>query len=274
MHPVPMMRAETACALNAARAAGAILRRRENAEIVHSKGELDIVTGADLAAEDAIRKVLAEGTSLPVVGEERAADERRPGQPYWLVDPLCGTQTFACRIPAFCTNIALVENEEVTAAALFDGATGDLYWAERGRGAFRVVGSESQRLQARETSVLGIEHALPPRSEEWTSAFGRLFAALLYARRWHVRLLGTTLPFTRVASGDYAGLFLLATVSSPVHTAAGCLLAEESGAIVTDTSGKRWDLQSTEFVVGASTALHADLLKLHSQCFSNVGALA
>jgi myo-inositol-1(or 4)-monophosphatase len=40
----------------------------------------------------------------------------REGQPYWLVDPICGTRPFASNTPVYCTNVALVEDGEVTVA--------------------------------------------------------------------------------------------------------------------------------------------------------------
>jgi myo-inositol-1(or 4)-monophosphatase len=261
-------RPETASARDAARVAGAITARRTNAELVLSKGPLDIVTGADIAAEDAIRALLgAAFPEIAIVGEERGGEPPAAGAAYWLIDPLCGTQSYASGIPTYCTNIALVEQGRVTAAAVFDGATGDVYVAEKGRGAYVQRGDGWERLQAKPGPLFALEMAGHPYAGS-PQALGALFASLLATRRWYLRLLGTTLPFARVATGQFAGLFLVGPISSPLHTAAGCLLAAEAGACVTDTAGEPWDLQTTSFVVASTPALHAELLGFYRQAFA------
>jgi myo-inositol-1(or 4)-monophosphatase len=262
-------RPETLSARAAARVAGAITVHRTDADVILSKGGLDIVTGTDLAAEDAIREVLTRAfPDYAIVGEERGGEPPATGAPYWLIDPLCGTQSYAAQIPTFCTNIALVERGVVTLAAVFDGATQQLYVAERGRGAYLDQGHGWQPVAVKDGPVFGFEMAGhpydgPPR------ALGALFAALLARRRWYLRLLGTTLPFVRVASGQFAGLFLIGPISSPLHTAAGCLLCTEAGAVVTDTAGQPWDLQTHSFIVAATEAMHAELLELYREAFAS-----
>jgi len=262
------MRPETSCAVAAASAAGVILAQRINAETIVHKGELDIATGTDLAAEDMIREVLQRDfPGYAIIGEERGGEPPAAGAPYWLVDPLCGTQTFACRIPAFCTNIALVEEGRVSVSAVFDGASNEVYAAERGGGAHARRADRWEALLAKDGSVLAFELAGKPMFSGSASALGTLFGRLVSARRWHVRMLGTTLPFARVATGEFAGLFLMGRVSSPLHTAAGCLLAEEAGAVVTNPKGKPWNVDTKEFVVAATRELHNEFLGLYRQSF-------
>jgi myo-inositol-1(or 4)-monophosphatase len=261
-------RAETVSAIAAARAAGEIARARTNADLIQQKGILDIATGTDLACEDAIRaRLLADHPGHTIVGEERGGQAPEAGGTYWLLDPICGTQSFASKLSVFCTNIALVEDGVVTAAAVSDGVTGDVYWAERGRGAYVERGVSSERLRARDGHVLGFELAGSPIYTGAPGALGALFGAVVAAGRWHPRLLGTTLPFARVANGDFAGLFQLGRCTAPLHTAAGCLLADEAGARVTDPFGQPWDLGTTEFVVAATAELHRDLLALYAASF-------
>src|SRR6185295_13231043 len=70
----------------------------------------------------------------PIIGEERGGTVV-PGKPYWLVDPICGTRPFASNIPLYCTNIALVKDGVVTAAAIAVGATKEILYAEKSAGA-------------------------------------------------------------------------------------------------------------------------------------------
>jgi fructose-1,6-bisphosphatase/inositol monophosphatase family enzyme len=65
------------------------------------------------------------------------------------------------------------------------------------------------------------------------------------------------LPY--VAAGHIAGA-IYAAGASPVHRAAGLLLAEEAGARITDAQGHPWQLNSPVVVLAASAELHAQLL--------------
>jgi len=227
----------------------------------HVKAGVDIVTDADVAAEDAIRAVLLERCpELAIVGEERGGEPAAAGAPYWLVDPICGTRNYASQLGLYATNLALVVAGRVQAAAVGDGTNGGIYAAVSGGGAF--VASEPGRpaLQVRAGTVIALDLAGKPPFAAGAQA-GRVFAALVGDGRFHVRMLGTTLPFAKLATGDVAGLLMLAVgPADPLHTAAGCALAEAAGAIVTDGEGRPWTLERSTLIAAATPELHATLL--------------
>src|SRR5262249_54829947 len=139
------MRPETAAAIDAVAIAQRIADSRKGAGELTSKGGIDLVTGADIACEDAIRSVLlSRFPDYPVIGEERGG-EPISGQPYWLVDPICGTGLYASNIPLYCSNIALAENGKVTLAAVGLGRTGEILFAEEGKGTWSRIAGEDQR---------------------------------------------------------------------------------------------------------------------------------
>ena len=146
--PVEKMRAETDAAIGAARLARQIADSRAGADAVQFKQGIDIVTAADVC-EDAIREELARSfPDHPVVGEERGG-EPRGGEPYWLVDPICGTRCYASDVPLYCTNIALVEREEVTTAVIAIGRSNELLYAEKGGGAWLIADGDATRMSTR-----------------------------------------------------------------------------------------------------------------------------
>jgi myo-inositol-1(or 4)-monophosphatase len=252
-------RPETLAAFAAVRAGLAVAQRRTGAEQITAKDGIDIVTGADVAAEQAIRQVLTEHfPQLPIVGEEGGESQPQSGV-YWLVDPICGTRNYASRLGLYCTNVALIEDGIATIAAIGDGGTSEVHYAERGRGAFCARTEGDIPLTARDGTVIGIELGGKPPYRD--PVFGKLITGLAADGRFYPRLLGTTLDFVKVASGDMAGLLLLTDTADPLHTAAGCLLAEEAGALVTDRSGAGWTLATTTLVVAANSELHAELLR-------------
>jgi myo-inositol-1(or 4)-monophosphatase len=83
---------------------------------------------------------------------------------------------------------------------------------------------------------------------------------VVLADRWDIRALNTTLSLAYVATGRIAADVLLGT--SPVHAAAGSLLAAEAGATVTDVVGRPWSLESDGIVVCANPELLEEVLEL------------
>jgi myo-inositol-1(or 4)-monophosphatase len=230
---------------------------REGADRVTAKGGLDIVTAADVAAEDAVRAVLsARCPELAILGEERGGAD--VASACCWIDPICGTFNYASGLPLFCTNLALVEAGVVPLAVVDDGTNGEIYAALRGRGAR----AGDAPLRAREGALIVLETGGKPPFTGSLEQLGRVFARLAGDGRYQLRVLGTTLGFAKLATGDVAGVILIGTKADPLHTAAGCLLAEEAGACVTDGDGQPWTLESPTLVAAASPALHARLLAI------------
>jgi myo-inositol-1(or 4)-monophosphatase len=250
------MRSETEAAITAAEIAQRIADSREGANDVTSKSGIDLVTGTDIACEDAIRGELSRRFDYPVIGEERGGS---PGsrESYWLVDPICGTRPFASNIPLYCSNIALVESGVVTVAAVAIGRTGEIVYAERGKGARMRARSGDAALRAgTESNTIWIDG----KDERAAKA---IHDALLL-RRWYVWLFSSTLSYAYVAAGRMSGLIHFGTPAADtfgsVHNAAGCLVAAEAGAIVTDLdTGKEWNLNSSSLLIASSRELHDEL---------------
>src|SRR5204863_8989478 len=145
-------RPETLVAIEAVTRALTIADRGVGADEVTAKHGRDLVTAADIAIEDAVRSMMADASSFPVIGEERGGQAPADGSPYWLVDPICGTRNFASGIPLHCVNLALVEAREITLAVVGDPSTGGIDVAERGRGAWRLKDGARHRLATRDDS--------------------------------------------------------------------------------------------------------------------------
>jgi myo-inositol-1(or 4)-monophosphatase len=252
------LRPETAAAMEAVETALAMARSRSGADQVTVKGARDIVTGTDMAVEDAIRELVGDRLGTEVVGEERGGVGSGS---YWLVDPICGTRNFASGIPLYCVNLALVEDGQVTAAVVGDPSVGEILVAERGGGAWAVADGRRRKVAATDDSqtiVIEDSHADPDpaRRDRAAAAVARAIRAF----RWDIRALSTTLAFAYLASGRVAAYVLFWT--SAVHVAAGSLVAAEAGAVVSDIDGEPWTIDSDSIVASATPALHEDLLAL------------
>ena len=256
------MRAETRAALAAADAGLKLMMRRAGAEQITSKGGRDLVTATDVAVEDAVRaSLLAVFPDWTVVGEERGGEDQIGDRPYWLVDPICGTRNFAHNLPLYCVNIALVEDGQLTVAAVGDGGTGSRYVAERGQGAYEVVRNGPIQIRVDPASPIVSFSAGISKTGMRHDAGAEFARAAVLADKWELRMLSSTVSLTYLASGR-VGAYYLPQLSSPVHAAAGALLTEEAGAIVTDREGVPWTVARQSLLSAASPELHHDLLAL------------
>ena len=270
------MRPELEAALAAADVAPRMMAARVGADQVHFKGGRDVVTATDVAVEDAIRaELLGRQPAWPVVGEERGGEaEIAADRPYWLVDPICGTRNFASGLPMYTVNVALVEDGRVIVGVIGDGASGDRYVAERGGGARLLAATHSSPRPLRVSDAsdtitldLGAAEAGPH-----TAHTAEVARAAILSNRWYVRMFGSSLAFALVAAGRTAA-HLIFKSSSPVHTAAGCVLAEEAGGLVTDLDGRPWDLAARGFLAAATADLQHDLLRLAADARDSIGVL-
>jgi len=261
---VGRLRPETEIAIRAAGIAQNIADSRAGAERITSKSGIDLVTDTDLACEDAIRSELLRAfPDWPVVGEERAGTPK-PGKPYWLVDPICGTRSFASNIPLYCTNIALVEGGEVTLAAVGIGITGEILWAEKGKGAqLRKDGSDRPVSSQDSSNIVWIDGNTQQAANSVRQA--------MLSNRWYVWKFSSTLSYAYVAWGRIAAAIQFSSSSQvqpigSVHSSAGCFIAREAGAIVTDLEdGSPWKLGTRSFLIAASDKLHRELSQIVSQ---------
>jgi histidinol-phosphatase len=123
-------------ALDAARTAGAIALRYFRSDVrVMQKPDLTPVTQADHEAEVAIVERLRPAfPDIGFLGEEFGAQGGQSRR--WIIDPIDGTKNFVRGIPYWATLLALEEDGEITLGVVHSPATGELFWARRGQGAW------------------------------------------------------------------------------------------------------------------------------------------
>src|SRR5258706_73950 len=115
---------------------------------VAKKAPADFVSAADLKAEQTIFEMLSKARpGYGFLGEERGMIEGTDKTHTWIVDPLDGTTNFLHAIPHFAINIALQREGAVVAAVTYNPISNDLFWAEKGKGAF--VNDKRLRVAAR-----------------------------------------------------------------------------------------------------------------------------
>ena len=114
--------------------------RRDFGEVEHlqvsQKGPRDFVTEADRRSERCIQQELAK--ARPGYGFLMEESGAIAGQEdwTWVVDPLDGTFNFLHGVPHFCISIGLLKGQEPYAGVIYDPLRDELFWAEKGTGAF------------------------------------------------------------------------------------------------------------------------------------------
>src|ERR1700684_4357576 len=115
--------------------------RRDFGEVeqlqVSRKGPADFVSLADRRSEQTIVEELRSARpDWGMLLEEGGEIQGHPGKPRWLVDPLDGTTNFLHGIPHFSLSIAAETDGAIVAGIVYDPVKNELFWAERGQGAF------------------------------------------------------------------------------------------------------------------------------------------
>jgi histidinol-phosphatase len=244
-------------AFEAAREGGAIaLRYFRGPFEVRIKADQSPVTEADHAVEQAIVRRLRRGfPDIGVLGEEFGAEgsqERR-----WIVDPIDGTKNFVRGIPHWATLLALEEEGEVTLGVVHAPATGDLFWARRGEGAFangvRLRVSAVDRLAAATLLHSSLSYLRALRPGGYWDGFLRLVDATERQRGF-----GDYYGYTFVLRGQ-AELMLEADLK-PWDLAPFKVLFEEAGGRLTDFEGRPTIYSGT--VLASNGRLHEAALAL------------
>jgi myo-inositol-1(or 4)-monophosphatase len=225
-------------AVAAARAGGEILLanwRRLPSGSVAEKQKNDFVTSADRESEARIvAKIRERFPQDAFLGEEGGRSGVAGAARTWIIDPLDGTSNFISGFPFWCVSVAAREGAELVAAVVWDPLRQELYTAARGGGAFR--NGSPVRVAARQ----GVEGAFvatgfPFRYRERIDLYLELFKEIFLLARAVRRAGSAALDLAMVAAGVFDGFFEFHL--SPWDIAAGALLIEEAGGVLTDFDG-------------------------------------
>ncbi len=237
-------------AVEAARMAGGLLVERVRGgseDAVRSKSTpTDLVSEADLAAERAIRELLAARRPLDgFLGEEGGRDSGSSGLS-WVVDPLDGTVNFLFGIPQWCVSVAVRDDAGTIAGAVYDPGRDELFTATRdGPAVLRSPAGLVTLAGPAGDDTAGEAPGTPGGGEDLASAMvatglaydatvraaQAIVLARLAPRVRDIRRFGSAaLDLTWTAAGRYDAYFERSV--KPWDIAAGALICERAGLLV------------------------------------------
>jgi myo-inositol-1(or 4)-monophosphatase len=239
--------------------AGGILNNKfGKVKKIDFKGEINIVTEADCISQDFIKKSIKEKfPDHSILSEEDL--EIHSSSPYrWIVDPLDGTTNFAHGLPIFAVSIALEFDGEIFAGVVYNPVLKELFWAEKGRGAYlgrkKIKVSETESL-SRALLATGFPYDIREDPNNNLNHFSK-FALKAQAIR---RLGSAALDLCYVACGRFDGFWELKLF--PWDVSAGILIVEEAGGKITDFKGFPTDIYSKE-IVASNGKIHDEMIEV------------
>jgi myo-inositol-1(or 4)-monophosphatase len=231
---------------------------------VSEKGPGDFVSRADIMAERVLRKVLERTRpEYGFLGEE-GGETKGDGRNRWIVDPLDGTTTFLHGVPHFAISLALERDGEVIAGIIYPPISDELFWAEKGNGAFiDTPNARSRRLRvsgrkepARALVGTGIPHIGKGDHPTYVKKLEAVANKTAGVRRWGA----AALDLAFVAAGRYDAFFEYGL--SPWDVAAGILMVREAGGLVNDVAGGAYVLGTSTSILATNAGLRDTMVEI------------
>ncbi|MFN5745833.1 MAG: inositol monophosphatase family protein [Methylococcaceae bacterium] len=249
-------------AVRAARAAGDIIvRALDRVDLINvtPKGRNDFVSDVDRQAEREIITILQRAyPTHAVLGEEEGFQGATSSEFVWVIDPLDGTTNFLHGFPQFAVSIALFYRGKVEKGVIYDPIKQELFTGARGAGA----SLNNRRLRV--TRKKGITGALlgtgiPFKDQSFIDAYLAMLKSLLKDAAGIRRAGSAALDLAYVAAGRFDGFWEIGLQKWDM--AAGVLLVQEAGGIVTDIEGGERYFETGSIIAG-TPKVHAAMQEL------------
>ena len=250
-------------AVDAAQSAGAILRNMLETASVREKAPKDLVTDADIAAQNCIEsRIQSVFPQHPFLGEESThsnidAASIANSDWLWVVDPLDGTVNYVHRMPNFAVSIALMNRGQTVLGVVFDPMANDMYAAILGCGS-TCNGRPLQSSRCTRLDQALVAASLPPQIQRDSLEVAQFVEVLI--RSQSMRRLGSAaLNLCYVGQGRLDAYW--ASSIKVWDIAAGALIANEAGASLKKLDGSPFNPWAGQLVATSTEPLCIELLE-------------
>jgi len=240
-------------------AAGLILKRHiKLPKKVLLKSPIDIVTETDKKAERTIIEIIGRAFPKHSILAEESGVQQGEESSKWIIDPLDGTTNFTHSFPEACVSIAYEYRGAIKLAGVFNPFHDELFWAEKGKGAYlndkRIHVSKTKRL----TESL-VATGFPYDRRRFARYYINMMETVMQTCRGIRRLGSAALDLCYLACGRYDAYWEFKL--NPWDQAAGILIVREAGGHCTNFMGKPLSVYEKQ-TLATNSHVHREMLKV------------
>lgn len=259
--------ARTLLAMKLAKEAGQEIKKilKEKNIEVKRKGLNDVVTIADTKSETLIiEKIQASFKEDTIIAEESGRHKKGSNEYSWAIDPLDGTMNYSRNIPYYCVSIGYLKNDIPEGGAIYIPETDELYFCERGKGAYcndeKICISNIDKIED-SLATIGFNN----RYIEVREAFNAIHKDCMNKMQNVEKLFSTVISLCYVASGRVEAHFELYCFLWDICV--GALLVEEAGGKCTTLLNKNIDYTKVEkqIILASNNRIHDDFTNIISK---------
>ncbi|MFC1748232.1 inositol monophosphatase family protein [Pseudomonadota bacterium] len=256
MHPIINI------ATRAARQAGQVIMRsaeRMDSLNIETKSPNDFVSEVDRQAEQeiihTIRRAFPDHGILAEESGKKEGDEFQ-----WIIDPLDGTTNYLRQVPQYAVSIAIKQKGRLEHAVVFDPLKDELYTASRG------LGAQLNGRRIRVSNTKGLDGALlgtgfPFKDQRYLDVYLETFREMMIPTAGIRRAGSAALDLAYVAAGRFDGFWEFDLQEWDM--AAGILLIQEAGGLVSDMHGGHDIFETGHIIAGNPKVFKAMIKSLH-----------
>lgn len=226
---------------------------------VMAKGRANFVTQMDIAVQEYIRKGLQNiDSKVTLLAEEQDNGQVDPAKAYWILDPIDGTQNYIRHMGLSAIGLAYYAKGALQTGIVYNPFTKELFHAVRGQGAFlngRPIHVTTTETLADSLVAIGTS----PYDREYTDSNFTLFKDVFQSCLDIRRCGSACLDLAYVAAGRMDIYF--ERNLKPWDMAAGILLVQEAGGIVTNYAGHFPKISSNADIVAGNGRVNKEILE-------------
>ena len=224
---------------------------------IEKKGEIDLVTEADLQSEKIILDIITRHFPKDSILTEEAGEFNHLSDRMWIVDPLDGTTNFTHRFPVFAISIALEVERELVLGVVNSPCSHEQFEAVKGMGAFldgKPISVSRTKTLKDSLLVTGFPYDVHENPQRVMELFQKMIV-----RAQGIRRPGSAvIDLCYVAAGIFDGFW--EERLKPWDTAAGAIIVSEAGGKVTTCEGDPFT-PYLKSIVAANPHIHEAMLE-------------
>ncbi len=244
-------------AIEAAKKGGEVALKYFETELEHEvKDDKSFVTKADKETEAAILEVLkAKFPDHSFLAEETGESGNHP-EYMWVIDPIDGTANFVNGLPLWAISIGLMKGNEAICGVIYNPLINLLVYGEKGKGLWCNGVRAHVSAQEKDKAMITAGVGRAPGVKDKLIAFFKESPKHVKTYRY---VGSAALELAILARGGTEGF--VAFGNSKWDYAAGALLVQEGGGMITDFRGNPWKFEENYFIA-SNGVVHNEIIEI------------